>query len=136
VTVAHPELELTTEDGRTVAHLRLPTANCLTAQAPPLPGDPACQEGRTEYAELASPELRVERDGDRLRVSGRFATSLRPAGGAPEPTGTVLELTVTVAPSGRPAADGWAPADGELRVGEQRAGTRGGAELSALRLDR
>ncbi|RBY86553.1 hypothetical protein DQ241_13665 [Blastococcus sp. TF02A-30] len=136
VTVAHPELELTTEDGRAVARLRLPTANCLTTRAPATPGDPACREARTEHAELTAPDLRVEREGDRLLVSGRFATTVRPAGTAPRPSGRVLELTVTVEAAGDEDADGWVPATGELRVGDQLASTREEESLSALRLGR
>lgn len=133
VTVAHPELELGTEDGRAVARFLLPTANCLSARAPALPGDAACRASRTEHAELTAPDLRVEREGNRLRVSGRFATQLRPAGDDPRPSGRVLDLTVVITPSGEEDADGWAPAEGELRVGDQVARTRGGVELSALR---
>lgn len=94
VTVARPELELTSDGAGTVARLRLPAANCLAAAAPPQPGDPACRETRTEYAELSTPDLVVTRDGDALTVSGRFATELRPPGGGVEPTGRSYDVAI------------------------------------------
>lgn len=94
LTVAHPELELTSDGEGTVARLRLPAANCLAAAAPPDPGDPACRETRTEFAELSTPDLEVTRDGDELTVSGRFATEFRPAGGGVEPTGRSYDVVI------------------------------------------
>ncbi|SDE25999.1 hypothetical protein SAMN05660485_00361 [Blastococcus fimeti] len=118
VTVGYPELELTSDDGRTVARLRLPAANCLAATAPPRPGDPGCREARTEYAELASPDLDVVRDGDELTVSGRFATELHPPGGAAEPTGRSYDVSVTL---GAPGDGGSEP---ELTWGDRLVPTR------------
>ena len=135
VTVAYPELELSVDDeGRDVARLRLPAVNCLAVAAPPEPGDPACRAARTEYAELTAPELRVEGDGDRLTVSGRFATSLRSPGATEEPTGRSYEVAVTVAATGDEDA-GWRPAEGELRWDDQRTGTREGGEPGGLRAE-
>ena len=105
VTVAYPELELTSDDGRTVARLRLPAANCLAATAPPQPGDAACREARTEYAELATPDLDVVRNGDELTLSGRFATELHPPGRAAEPTGRSYDVSVTLHPTGDEGSD-------------------------------
>jgi hypothetical protein len=124
ITAAYPELELGGDgEGRDVARLRLPAVNCLAVAAPPEPGDPACRAARTEYAELTAPALRVERDGDRLTVSGRFATSLRSPGAAAEPTGRSYEVAVTVAAAGDEDA-GWRTAEGALRWDDQRTGTR------------
>ncbi|WP_143030368.1 hypothetical protein [Blastococcus aurantiacus] len=135
ITAAYPELELTVDDeGRELARLRLPAANCLALAAPPEPGDPGCRAARTEYAELAAPGLRVDRDGDRLAVSGRFATYRRPPGAPAEPTRRTYEVSVTVAAAGGEDA-GWRPAEGELRWEDQRAGTREDGAPSVLRAD-
>jgi hypothetical protein len=124
ITAAYPELEVGVDDeGRDVARLRLPAVNCLAVAAPPEPGDPGCRAARTEYAELTSPALRVERDGDRLSVSGRFATSRRSPGAAAEPTGRSYEVAVSVVAADDGEA-GWRTADGELRWDDQRTGTR------------
>ena len=86
---------------------------------------------RTEYAELSAPELRVERDRDRLAVSGRFETYLRSPG---ERTGRSYELSATVmATGGGPA--GWRTAEGELRWDDQRSGIRTDGERSVLRAE-
>ncbi len=107
VTVAYPELELTSDDGRTGARPRLPAANCLAAAAPPAPGGPACREARTEYAELATPDLTVVRDGEELTVSGRFATELHPPGRAAEPTGRSYDLAIRLDDRGADAELTW-----------------------------
>ena len=133
ITAAYPELELGVDDeGRDVARLRLPAVNCLAVAAPPEPGDPGCRVARTEYADLTAPALRVERDGDRLTVAGRFATSLRSPGAAPEATGRSYEVAVSVAAAGGEDA-GWRPAEGELRWDGQRTVTREDGEPSVLR---
>ena len=135
ITATYPELELGVDDeGRDVARLRLPAVNCLAVAAPPEPGDPGCRDARTEYAELTAPELRVERDGDRLTVSGRFATSRRSPGTAAEPTGRSYEVAVTVAAAGDEDA-GWRTAEGELRWDDQRTGTREDGQPSVLRAE-
>lgn len=121
ITAAHPELLLTVEDGRAVGRLELPTLNCLATSAPPAPADPTCRPGRTEYADLSSPDLRVVRDGDELTVSGRVATSRRLPGGTVEETGRSYEMTVTVdvADVGTPG-----PAPARLEWGDQRVAGR------------
>ncbi len=135
ITAAYPELELTVDDeGHDLARLRLPAVNCLAVAAPPEPGDPACRAARTEYAELAAPGLRVERDGDRLAVSGRFATYRRPPGAPEEPTGRSYEVAVTVVADGE-EGEGWRTADGELRWDDQRTGTRDDGTPSVVRAE-
>lgn len=135
ITAAYPELEVAVDsEGRDVARLRLPAVNCLAVAAPPQPGDPGCRAARAEYAELAAPALRVERDGDRLTVSGRFATSVRSPGAAEQPTGRSYEVAVTVTAAGDEDA-GWRPAEGELRWDDQRAGTRDDGAPSVLRAE-
>jgi hypothetical protein len=133
ITAGYPELELASEDGRTVAHLRLPTANCLATSAPVPPDDPRCRGSRTEYADLAAPDLRVVRDGDVLRISGSFATCLRTPGRPQECTGRSYEVAVTVRAAGT-AASGWLPAEGELLWGDQHARTRADGGSNVLRL--
>ncbi len=132
ITAAYPEVELTLDGERGVARLRLPTANCLAASAPPTAGDPTCRAARTEFAELSAPDLRVERHGDELVVSGRFTTYLRPTGSSEVPTGRSYELTVTVAPVGTDR-DGWLLAEGRIQWDDQRASTRTGGPPNVLR---
>lgn len=131
VTAAYPELELTSDAGRTVARLRLPAANCLAASAPPQAADPGCRGARTEYAELSAPDLRVVRDGDGLTLSGRFATELRPPGADAQPTGRSYDVVVTVVPTGE-QRDGWSPAEGRLQWGDQVAPTRADGPANVL----
>ena len=53
-------------------------------------------------------------EGEGLRISGRFATYLRPSGSAPEWTGRVYPLAVHVQPDGEAAT-------GSLHLGTERA---------------
>jgi hypothetical protein len=114
VTVAYPRLEVTEEDGATVAHLELPAFNCLTAEAPTDPDAAGCTPTLTEYADLTSPELAVDRDGDDWALSGSFATEHRPNGGPAEATGHTYDLRVTVVP-----AEGQTP-EAVLHLGDDR----------------
>ncbi len=114
ITAGHPELELTLTGDRGVAHLALPAVNCLATSAPPVAGDPACRAARTEFADLASPDLRVVRDGDEVTVSGRFATYRRPPGGPAEETGRSYDVSVTVTVPDDDAS-GWVPTEGTLQ---------------------
>jgi hypothetical protein len=132
VTVAYPSLGLTATDlpgGPALAHLRLPAWNCLTDAAPADPVAAGCLRMPTEYAELATPALEVTRDGDRLRLSGRFPTYVRPSGSPPAWTGRVYPVTVTATG----ADDG---VEGRLRIGQERTSTLPDPALSELRLGR
>ena len=111
VTVSYPELILGADADGPVASLELPTWNCLATEAPEDPAEAGCVPGRTEYAELDSPELSVTADGDGLRIEGDFATTTRPTGSDPEPTGRSYDLVVTVEPDG----------SGELELGHRSA---------------
>jgi hypothetical protein len=120
-------------DGTALAHLRLPTWNCLGTTAPAEPRAAGCTPAGTEYADLPSPALGVTRDGDALRLTGRFPTYARPSGTPPAYTGRVYDLTVTVAPDG-PAVDGEAPAGGALFLGTERAEALPDPLLSRIRV--
>lgn len=121
ITVSRPKLVVASDADGPVASLELPTWNCLAAEAPEDPADSGCRPGRTEYAELRSPDLQVTRDGDELRITGDFATSTRPTGSDPEPTGRSYELAVTVSPDGAAAPGRWVSAAGDLVLGDRRA---------------
>ncbi|WP_147251507.1 hypothetical protein [Blastococcus sp. TBT05-19] len=122
ITVTYPELRLATDGGTGRLELRLPTWNCLAAAPPEDPGAAGCVPSLVEHAELTSPELVVERDGDRLLVRGPAATELRPAGTAPEPTGRVYDVELALTD-----VDG--EASGQVRIGTGTAPVSG--ELSA-----
>ncbi|MGY1690035.1 hypothetical protein [Geodermatophilus sp. SYSU D01105] len=126
VTVAHPSVSVTAAgaggEAVALAHVRLPTWNCMTDEAPADPQAAGCVRSRTEYADLPSPALTVTRDGDDVRLTGRFPTYTRPIGTAPTYTGRVYELTVTVSPA-EPVRDGRAAAEGTLFLGTDRAAT-------------
>jgi hypothetical protein len=134
VTVGYPSVSVSVgTDGTALAHLRLPTWNCLGTTAPADPRAAGCAPTGTEYADLPSPALRVTRDGDGLRLTGRFPTYARPSGTPPAYTGRVYDLTVTVAPTG-PAEDGEAPAGGALFLGTARAEALPDPLLSRIRV--
>jgi hypothetical protein len=116
---------VSTDGERSSARVDFPTFNCLTAEAPADPVAAGCTPSVTEYAELDSPELVVDTDGDGLRISGRFPTELRPNGSAPTPTGRAYDLRITVDPADGQGR-GWRPADGVLELGPDRAVTTGG----------
>jgi hypothetical protein len=120
VTVSYPELVLHTGIDGPVASLELPTWNCLAADAPEDPVGAGCARGRTESAELRSPDLRLTREGTGLRLAGEFPTVVRPAGGDPEPTDRTYELLVTVRPAGTAARGEWGPASGDLELEDRR----------------
>jgi len=123
VTATYPVVEVSTDGERARARVEFPTFNCLSADAPADPVAAGCTGTVTEYADLAAPDLVVDGDGDGLRVSGRFATEVRPNGGAPVPTGRVYELRIVVTPAGRPSGSGWRPAEGVLELGQGRTET-------------
>jgi hypothetical protein len=133
VTATYPVLEVTANGDGAVAHVEFPTFNCLADQAPADPVAAGCFRSVTEYSDLTSPGLVVTRDGEGLRISGRFPTYLRPNGTPPVSTGRGYELLVTVAPAdGRPSG-GWQPADGVLHLGPDQAETTRDPGISVLR---
>ncbi|WP_104524678.1 hypothetical protein [Blastococcus atacamensis] len=121
ITVTYPELRLSTDGPAGRLELRLPTWNCLAARAPADPAAAGCAPSLVEHAVLSSPELVVEQDEDRLLLHGPAATEVRPAGSAPEPTGRVYDVELTLTP-----VDG--VASGEVRIGTGSAPVTG--ELS------
>jgi hypothetical protein len=137
VTVAYPTVSVTAAgdpapDAVALAHVRFPTWNCLTDAAPADPEAAGCVRSRTEYADLPSPALSVTREGDDLRLTGRFPTYTRPIGTAPTYTGRVYELTVTVAPAGE-VRGGTAAAEGTLFLGTDRATTVAAPGVNVVR---
>ncbi|MBB3086115.1 hypothetical protein [Geodermatophilus sabuli] len=128
VTVAEPVVSVTATgdaaagDGAALAHVALPTWNCLADEPPADPERAGCVRSTTEYADLPSPALVVTRDDDALRLTGRFPSYTRPITTAPAYTGRVYELTVTVAPAG-PVRDGRAVAEATLFLGTDRTTT-------------
>ena len=65
VTATYPQVTVTSDGEEAVAHVELPTFNCLTDQAPADPVAAGCVASLTESADLATPELTVTRDGGR-----------------------------------------------------------------------
>ena len=129
VTAAYPSVSVTAADvngGPALAHVRLPVWNCLTDTAPDDPVVAGCRRLPPEYAELPTPALTISEHGDGLRISGRFATYIRPAGSPPAWTGRVYPFTVHVQPDG----DG---ATGTLHLGTERAGAVDDPRLSDFR---
>jgi hypothetical protein len=105
-----------------LAHVRLPTFNCLRADVPADPVAAGCVPSVTQYADLPTPALRITRDGNRLELAGAFPTFVRPNGSPPAYTGRVYDLAVTVA-AGRPLGAGRFVADGALSLGTETART-------------
>ncbi|MGZ4540495.1 MAG: hypothetical protein ACXVXS_15375 [Blastococcus sp.] len=131
VTATYPRVRVTSDGTDAVAHVELPTYNCLAATAPADPVAAHCSPTPTEYADLPSPALTVTRSPDgRVQIAGRFPTYLRPNGTSPEWTGRVYALQITVTPAAQ-RDHGRVPATGELRLGTDRAATTG---VSVLRL--
>jgi hypothetical protein len=122
VTVTYPSVSVSTDGRRALAHVRLPTFNCLTAEPPTDPVAAGCTGSLTEYADLADPELQVSRDGDRLDLVGLFPTYTRSNGSAPGFTGRAYQLTVALTADG-PTRDGAAPVAGTIRIGLDSAPT-------------
>ena len=133
VTATYPVVEVATEGGRTRARIELPTFNCLTGEAPADPVAAGCARAATEYAELAAPDLGVRTDGDRLEITGRFPTELRPNGSPPAATGRVFQLRISATPTRGESRNGWRPARGVLELGPGRAATVGTEGLNVLR---
>jgi hypothetical protein len=116
LTVTYPSLSLSSDGATALAHVRLPTFNCLTSEPPADPVAAGCRRSLTEYADLASPDLRIGRDGDRLEVVGLFPTYTRPKGSAPVYTGRAYQLTAAVSPDGS-VRRARATATGVVRIG-------------------
>jgi hypothetical protein len=125
VTVAYPQVTVASDGEEAVAHVVLPTFNCLTDRAPADPVAAGCVASLTEFADLAAPGLTVTRDGDRSLISGRFPTYVRPNGTPPAWTGRGYELTVSVAPRSGDPDEGRVPAVGVLELGGDRTRSTG-----------
>ena len=135
VTATYPRLRITGEPGSRRAEVELPTWNCLAAEAPADPDAAGCRRSRTEYAELAEPDLEVSETDRGIEVSGRFPTVTHPNGSSPAATGRTYELRVTVVPGERPSG-GWLPADAVLHLAGGRTestGTDPAAGVNVLR---
>jgi hypothetical protein len=131
LTVTYASLSVTTDGRRSLAHVRLPTFNCLTAEPPADPVAAGCARSLTEYADLADPQLQVSRTGDRIDVVGLFPTYTRPNGSAPAFTGRAYQLTAAITADG-PASEGRAPAAGVVRIGLDSAPTTGDRGINVL----
>jgi hypothetical protein len=131
LTVSYPGVSVSTDGRRALAHVRLPTWNCLTTAAPADPRQADCVATPTEYADLADPALQVSRDGDRVELTGLFPTYTRPNGSPPVLTGRAYQLTASIAPTG-PREDGAAPAAGTVRIGLGSAPAVGGPGVDRL----
>ena len=116
LTVTYPGVSVSTDGRHALAHVRLPTFNCLTPEPPADPTVANCVSTPTEYADLADPDLQVTRDGDRVELVGLFATYTRPNGSAPVYTGRAYRLSAAFTPTG-PSVEGAAPAAGVVRIG-------------------
>ena len=133
ITATYPALEVTWNRDEAVAHLRLPTYNCLTAAAPEDPVAAGCLPSVAEYADLSSPALALTSDDGTVQLSGRFPTYVRPNGSPPEWTGRRYEFSLRAAPMAGEPGDGWVRAEGEIRLAEGRASTIEGPEVVVLR---
>jgi hypothetical protein len=135
LTVTYPSVSVTTDGRRALAHVRLPTFNCLTTEPPADPVAAGCAPSLTEYADLADPGLQVSRDGDRIDLAGRFATYTRPNGSAPTYTGREYQLSVAVTAAGAAAVAGVpVPATGVVRLGLDSAPTTADRGVNVLQL--
>jgi hypothetical protein len=133
LTVTYPSVSVSTDGRRSLAHVRLPTFNCLTAEPPADPVAAGCARSLTEYADLASPALQVSRDGGRLDVLGLFPTYTRSNGSAPAYTGRAYQLTAAITADG-PERNGQAPAAGVVRIGLDSAPTTADRGVNLLQL--
>lgn len=131
LTVSYPSVNLTTDGERSVAHVALPTWNCLTTAPPVDPVAAGCLPTPTEYADLSAPDLTVTGEDGTLRLTGLFPTYTRPNGSAPAYTGRSYRLTVDVEPAGR-VRDGRVGASGRLLLGDGVATTTGGPLVDVL----
>jgi hypothetical protein len=135
ITATYPVVEATWDRDQGVAHVRLPTFNCLTTEAPEDPVAAGCAASVVEYADLPMPGLSVTEDDGTVRLSGRFPTYVRPNGSPPEWTGRVYELRVRAAPVDGAPNEGWVRAEGEIRLGSGLAATLDSPDVTVLRRD-
>jgi hypothetical protein len=135
LTVTYPSVSLTTDGRRSLAHVRLPTFNCLTAEPPADPLAAGCARSLTEYADLAGPQLQISRDDERIELVGLFPTYTRPNGSAPSYTGRAYQLAATITADG-PEHHGQAPAAGVVRIGLDSAPTTADRGVNLLQLPR
>jgi hypothetical protein len=133
ITATYPVVEVAWDRHRGVAHVRLPTFNCLTTEAPADPVAAGCTATVAEYADLTAPELRVTGHDGTVELSGRFPTYVRPNGSPPEWTGRVYEFRVRAAPVAGAPDQGWVRAEGEIRLGAGRATTLDSPDVTVLR---
>lgn len=133
ITATYPVVEATWSGQQGVAHVRLPTFNCLTATAPEDPVAAGCVPTVREYGDLPSPALTITGNDGTVQLSGRFPTYVRPNGTPPGWTGRVYELRVRAAPVDGEPAEGWVRAEGEIRLGSGRAATLDSADVTVLR---
>jgi hypothetical protein len=133
LTVTYPSMSVSTDGRRSLAHVRLPTFNCLTTAPPPDPLAAGCVRSLTEYADLAGPQLQVVRDGGRLDVAGLFPTYTRANGSPPAYTGRAYQLSAAITDEG-PAVGGRAPAAGVVRLGPASAPTTADRGVNLLLL--
>jgi hypothetical protein len=96
VVAGFPRVVVAVDGDHAVVHLELATADCLTPAAPARPEDAGCLPTASEFADLGTPALRVDRSAGRLTLSGRFPTYRRPDGAAPMWTGRSRDVTVTL----------------------------------------
>jgi hypothetical protein len=126
VTATYPHVTLTRGVSGLVAHVELPTYNCLATTAPADPIAARCAAAVPEYADLPAPALQVSRTPDGgLRLDGRFPTYTRPNGSPAVRTGRVYELVITAGSADGRQPTGEVPATGELRLGAGRAAATG-----------
>ncbi|MGY1835174.1 hypothetical protein ACI79P_08700 [Blastococcus sp. SYSU DS0510] len=131
ITAAYPEAQLTTGGDGTRLTIRLPTYNCLAAVAPPDPEAAGCVAAAVEQGTVQTPDLRLERSGGRLLLSGELATWTDPTGSPPEPTGRVYPLQLTLSPGDQVAAGGWRDVLGRLELGTESAPADEGSRVRA-----
>ena len=135
ITATYPVVEVTWDGREGVAHLRLPTFNCLSTSAPDDPLAAGCAASVTEYADLPTPGLTVSGDDGSVELTGRFPTYVRRNGLPPEWTGRVYEFRLRAAPVDGTPDEGWVPAEGEIRLGSGRAPTLDTPDVTVLRRD-
>jgi hypothetical protein len=135
ITATYPVVEVTWDGDEGIAHLRLPTFNCLTTTAPEDPVAAGCAASVPEYADLPTPGLVITGDDGTVELSGRFPTYVRSNGSPPQWTGRVYEVRLRAAPVDGARDEGWVRAEGEIRLGSDRAPTLDTPDVTVLRRD-